>query len=108
MQLAHLAGAVPLAERALDELRATGARPRKLVSMGVDALTPQERRVAELAAEGHSNPEIAQALFVTRKTVETHLGHAYQKLDIGSREDLAQALAQSPGTVADPAGRGLR
>ena len=49
--------------------------------------------MAELAAGGKSNPEIAQALFVTRKTVETHLGHVYRKLGIGGRGQLAQALA---------------
>ena len=104
MQIAHRCGAVGLAARARKELRATGARPRKLVLTGVDSLTPQEHRVAELAAEGLSNPEIAQALFVTRKTIETHLGHVYQKLDIGSREDLAHALSQRQVAVEDPSG----
>lgn len=102
MQIAHRCGAVLLAARARQELRATGARPRKLVLTGVDSLTPQEHRVAELAAEGLSNPEIAQALFVTRKTIETHLGHVYQKLDIGSREDLAHALSQRRRTPNAP------
>jgi DNA-binding CsgD family transcriptional regulator len=92
LELAHRAGAMSLAEQARVELRATGARPRKLVFTGADSLTAQERRVAEMAAEGLSNPEIAQALFVTRRTVETHLRHAYQKLDIGAREELRQAL----------------
>jgi DNA-binding CsgD family transcriptional regulator len=59
---------------------------------GIDALTPTELRVARLAAEGASNPEIAQALFVTVKTIETHLGHAYRKLGIGSRSELRGAL----------------
>jgi DNA-binding CsgD family transcriptional regulator len=58
------------------------------VRSGVDALTPSERRVCQLAAEGHSNPEIAQALFVTRRTVESHLASAYRKLGISSREGL--------------------
>jgi DNA-binding CsgD family transcriptional regulator len=92
MELAHRCGAVPLVARARAELQATGARPRRLVLTGVDALTAQEHRVAELAAEGLSNPEIAQALFVTRRTVETHLRHAYQKLGIGTRHELTQAL----------------
>jgi DNA-binding CsgD family transcriptional regulator len=92
MEVAHRCGAVPLAERARAELRATGARPRRLVLTGVDSLTAQERRVAEMAAQRLSNPEIAQALFVTRRTVETHLRHAYQKLGIGSREELTQAF----------------
>jgi DNA-binding CsgD family transcriptional regulator len=52
-------------------------------------LTVSERRVAELAATGLSNPEIAQTLFVTRKTVETHLGRVYSKLDIPGRAQLA-------------------
>ena len=59
----------------------------------MEQLTASERRVAELAAEGYSNPEIAQSLFVTRKTVETHLGHVYRKLDIAGRGDLSRALA---------------
>ena len=56
-----------------------------------------------MAAEGLSNPEIAQALFVTRRTIETHLRHAYQKLDIGAREELSQALV-STGAVTGGAG----
>jgi DNA-binding CsgD family transcriptional regulator len=59
---------------------------------GVDALTPSERRVADLGAEGLTNREIAQALFVTEKTVEGHLAHAYRKLDIQTRTGLGQAL----------------
>jgi len=59
---------------------------------GVESLTPTERRVAELAANGMSNPRIAQALFVSRKTVESHLGHAYLKLNIRSRVQLRPAL----------------
>jgi DNA-binding CsgD family transcriptional regulator len=59
-------------------------------------LTPSEQRIAEMAAEGASNPQIAQSLFVTIKTVETHLGNAYRKLDINSRHDLARALAERP------------
>jgi DNA-binding CsgD family transcriptional regulator len=92
MDFAHRCGARPLAERAREELLACGARPRRLVLSGVESLTASERRVAQMAAEGLSNPEIAQALFVTRKTVEAHLGQVYRKLDIGSRERLAQAL----------------
>lgn len=95
MEIAHRCGAVPLVERAREELRATGARPRKLTFTGLDALTAQERRVAEMAAEGMSNREIAQALFVTRRTIETHLGNAYQKLGIDSRAQLQKALAEA-------------
>ena len=94
MGLAHRRGAVPLAERDREELHATGARPRRLVQTGAASLTASERRVAQMAAEGSSNPQIAQALFVTRKTVETHLGHVFRKLDIRSREELSTALAE--------------
>jgi DNA-binding CsgD family transcriptional regulator len=69
-----------------------GARPRKLVLTGVDALTPSERRVARIATEGMSNKELAQALFVTVKAVEVHLSSVYRKLRISSRRDLAEAL----------------
>ncbi len=85
-------GADVLAERARSELIATGAHMRRERLTGPDALTPSERRVAQLAARGRSNPEIAQALFLTRRTVETHLTHAYQKLGISSRDALSTAL----------------
>ena len=87
-------GALPLAERAHEELTATGARPRKIIRSGVEALTSSERRVARMAADGMPNKEIAQALFVTVRTVEAHLHHAYLKLDISSRRELAEALGQ--------------
>ena len=80
------------AARAERELLTTGARPRRELLSGMDALTASELRVAELAAHGLSNPEIAQRLFVTRKTIETHLGHVYLKLGIESREQLTDAL----------------
>ena len=85
-----------LAERARTELRAAGGRARGPETSGVSALTASERRVAELAAGGHSNREIAQALFVTRKTVETHLGHVYRKLGVTGRGKLARAMAETP------------
>ncbi|MBV8734834.1 MAG: helix-turn-helix transcriptional regulator [Solirubrobacterales bacterium] len=59
---------------------------------GPESLTPSERRIAELAAVGHSNREIAQALFVTPKTVEYHLRNTYRKLDIEGRENLSGVL----------------
>jgi DNA-binding CsgD family transcriptional regulator len=62
---------------------------------GIDALTASERRVCEMAAAGMSNPEIAQALFVTRATVESHLHSAYRKLDLTSRRQLGDALEAS-------------
>ena len=92
IELAHGCGAGPLEERAKTELRASGAKPRRLALSGADSLTASELRVCRLAAEGLSNPEIAQALFVTRRTVETHLGNAYRKLEIKSRAELPKAL----------------
>ncbi|MBV8988627.1 MAG: helix-turn-helix transcriptional regulator [Solirubrobacterales bacterium] len=92
LDLAHHSGATRLAERARLELRATGAKPRRAVLTGLLALTPSERRVAELAAQGMSNPEIAQALFVTLNTVEGHLRHVYRKLSISSRQELGGVL----------------
>jgi len=92
LDLARRGGALAVARRAHDELVATGERVRPVGASGVEALTPSERRVAALAADGQSNREIAQALFLTVKTVETHLSNAYRKLDIRSRHDLAAAL----------------
>ena len=93
MELAHACGARPLLASAREELVATGARPRRVMRTGVDALTASERRVARMAATGMSNRDIAQALFVTVRTVEVHLTHAYQKLDIATRDQLPAALA---------------
>ena len=93
LELAERSGAHALSERARTELRAAGGPSGDPHADGAARLTVSERRVAELAAQGRSNPEIAQALFVTRKTVETHLGHAYQKLDISGRGELGRALA---------------
>ena len=92
LDLAHRSGAEPLEQHAKVELRASGARPRRTALSGVDSLTASELRVCQLAADGLTNAEIAQALFVTRRTVETHLGKAYRKLDIRSRTELATAL----------------
>lgn len=89
-----------LADRARDELQAAGARPRRAALTGPQALTPAEHRVAHFAAEGHSNREIAEQLYVSRRTVETHLTHVFQKLDIRARAELPTALAER-----DTAGR---
>jgi DNA-binding CsgD family transcriptional regulator len=94
LELATICGAVSLAERAETELLATGARPRRIALSGVESLTPSERRVAEMAAEGPTNREIAQALFVTQRTVEVHLTSIYRKLAISSRSQLAAALGK--------------
>jgi DNA-binding CsgD family transcriptional regulator len=93
-ELARECGAGGLAEMARGELRASGVRLRREALSGVASLTASERRIAEMAAAGASNPEIAQALFLTVKTVESHLTHAYRKLDIAGRAQLADALAE--------------
>jgi ATP/maltotriose-dependent transcriptional regulator MalT len=99
LELAARCGARRLAERGRTELRGAGGRSSDPAGNGLEQLTASERRVAELAAEGHSNAEIAQALFVTRKTVETHLGHVYRKFDISGRGKLARVLADQAPSV---------
>jgi DNA-binding CsgD family transcriptional regulator len=91
LDYATRSGAELLRLTALDELHAAGARPRREQRSGVEALTARELRVAQLAAQGFSNTEIAQLLFITYKTVDTHLGHVYQKLEV-TRPGLAEAL----------------
>jgi DNA-binding CsgD family transcriptional regulator len=92
-EMALACGAAALAERARAELRSSGIRVRRDQPGGADALTPSERRIAEMAASGLSNPEIAQELFLTIKTIEMHLTRAYRKLDIRRRGELAAALS---------------
>jgi DNA-binding CsgD family transcriptional regulator len=92
LDLAARCGARPLASRIRDELKAAGARPRREWRRGVESLTPSELRIAQLAAEGKTNREIAQALYVTMKTVEGHLARVYPKLDIAGRAELADVL----------------
>jgi ATP/maltotriose-dependent transcriptional regulator MalT len=91
-------GASPLRERGREELATAGARPRRERLGGPEALTAAERRVVELAASGSSNREIAQALFLTQKTVESHLSSAYRKLDVSSRHKLSEVLAPAAAT----------
>jgi DNA-binding CsgD family transcriptional regulator len=92
LELAAQCGATPLADHARTELYAAGGRPQREALTGPDSLTPSERRVAELAAEGHGNREIAQALFVTPRTVESHLTSVYRKLGISARAGLSDVL----------------
>ena len=99
--LAVLCGAARLAERARQEIAASGARAAPVGTRGVASLTPSERRVAELAAQGSTNRDIAQTLFITEKTVETHLGHVYDKLGVRSRHSLRDLLPQ-PDARASP------
>ena len=100
LDLAGACGAHALAERCRAELVTAGARPRRERLSGPESLTAGEWRVAELAAEGMTNRRIAQALFLTTKTVETHLSHAYMKLDIAGRAELAAALGLVAGLRA--------
>ncbi len=94
LDLAERLGAVQLAKRAHEELLAAGARPRRAPLSGVNALTPSERRIAELAARGSTNTEIARELFISRATVEWHLRHVFQKLSVRSRRQLAEILGR--------------
>ncbi len=92
LDLAQRCGAEALVCRAMDEVSAAGARPRRTALTGSEALTQRERRVASLAAQGLSNREIAETLVVTVKTVEWHLGHAFVKLGVKSRRELPDKL----------------
>ena len=94
--LAFHCRAQPVVDRASKELRAAGARPRRLALMGSDALTPAERRVALLAADGLINAQIAEKLFVSEKTVEGHLTRVYHKLGMQSRAELREILKPAP------------
>jgi DNA-binding CsgD family transcriptional regulator len=97
LALAARCGARTLERRARAELAAIGVRPRRTERAGAESLTPSERRVVELAATGGTNREIAQTLFVTEKTVETHLGRSFRKLNISSRRQLPDVLARAAG-----------
>ena len=97
LDLAGRCGARALVQRAREELVAVGARPRRHAATGREALTARESQLAGLAAQGMSNREIAEALFVTVKTVEWHLRHAYEKLGVRSRGELRSALVPDPG-----------
>jgi DNA-binding CsgD family transcriptional regulator len=92
LDMAHRFEAVTLAGQARRALLTAGARPRRATLRGSDALTPSERRVAELAARGMTNREVADELFVTPKTVEAHLTQAFRKLEVSSRAELAARL----------------
>ncbi|MDP8968051.1 MAG: AAA family ATPase [Actinomycetota bacterium] len=100
LDVALRCGATAIAQHASEELKLSGARPRAIPISGVDSLTASERRVCQLAVEGLTNHQIAHALFVTLRTVETHLTAAYRKLRISSRRQLREALA---GELAEPA-----
>jgi DNA-binding NarL/FixJ family response regulator len=96
LALAEDGGMRLLGQRARDELLGTGARPRRSALTGPGSLTPAEHRIAVLAAEGQSNRAIAERLYVTQRTVETHLTHVFAKLQITTRADLARAMEALP------------
>jgi DNA-binding CsgD family transcriptional regulator len=102
LDLAAHCAARPLTARTREELRATGARPRREWRTGVEALTPSELRVARLAADGQTNREIAHGLYVTPKTIEGHLARTYTKLGIAGRAELRDALAGEKSRVPTP------
>jgi DNA-binding CsgD family transcriptional regulator len=95
LELASRCGARAIERRARADLGAIGIRPRTVDRSGADSLTPSELRVVELAASGGTNREIAQTLFVTEKTVETHLGRAFRKLGISSRRQLPDVMPRA-------------
>jgi DNA-binding CsgD family transcriptional regulator len=86
-------GCAPWSEQARQELRASGERSRRRVPEARDELTAQELQIAQLAAEGLSNREIGQRLYLSHRTVSTHLYRIFPKLGITSRAELSGALA---------------
>jgi DNA-binding CsgD family transcriptional regulator len=94
LDVAVRCGAIRLAERAREQLVATGGRPRRARVSGVASLTPRELQVAELAARGASNRAIADRLIVSQKTIEWHLANAYRKLELRGRGGLSRLLAE--------------
>ena len=102
LDLAERGGMLRLAHRARYELGACGARPRRSAVTGIESLTPTERQVADLTAAGDSNREIAQRLYVTRRTVETHLTHVFAKLGISGRSELVDLFSHAAPTVHQP------
>ena len=99
LDLSSKGGADVLADRAQTELIATGARPRRQASSGLESLTASQRRVTGLAVQGLTTRQMADTLFVTPKTIEYHLRQTYQKLDVTSRQELADVV----GTPIPPA-----
>jgi DNA-binding CsgD family transcriptional regulator len=97
------AGASIWSERAGRELRATGERARRRVPATRDELTPQELTVARLVCEGLTNRQVAEHLFLSPKTIETHLVHVFRKLDVRTRTELALRFKDSSDPIAAPA-----
>jgi DNA-binding CsgD family transcriptional regulator len=93
-------GCAPWSDQARRELRASGERSRRRVPEARDQLTAQELQIAQLAAEGLSNREIGQQLFLSHRTVSTHLYRVFPKLGITSRAELSAALRTSAPETA--------
>ena len=100
LDIAAGAGADALVLRIRAELAAAGGRPRRASLTGLDALTPTERRITQLAAAGRGNAEIAHELYVTSKTVEWHLGNVFRKLEVTSRSELTAAVTRQPAEAS--------
>jgi DNA-binding CsgD family transcriptional regulator len=98
-EIFDLAGAAAFAERARNELRASGGQARERAVATRDPLTAQEAAIARLAGEGASNPEIAAQMFISPATVAYHLRKVFAKLGITSRNQLARALPAEPGAA---------
>ncbi|MFI0982801.1 AAA family ATPase [Streptomyces sp. NPDC021093] len=104
LSLAEVCGATKLEQTVREELLVSGARPRRATEVGVDALTPTERRVVLLAARKNTNREIAASLFVAQRTVELHLSNAYRKLSIAGRPGLAAYADELQGNAPQERG----
>jgi len=89
-------GTIPWSERARQQLRATGEKSRPRTPEARDQLTPQELQIAQMAAEGLSNREIAQMIYLSHRTVSSHLYRAFPKLGITSRAQLRRVLDPRP------------
>ena len=97
-------GCAPWSEQARRELRASGERSRRRVPDARDQLTPQELQIAKLAAQGLSNREIGQRLYLSHRTISTHLYRVFPKLGIASRAELAIALSRATPASRVPPG----
>jgi DNA-binding CsgD family transcriptional regulator len=102
LELAHQCGATALEQQVREELLASGARPRRVTLSGIEALTPSERRIADLVAAGNTNRAVAEKLVLTTGTVNWHLKHIYLKLDIRSRQQLTELLSTRKPPAARP------
>ena len=92
-------GAAPWAEKAARELRSSGGRAQRGPRARSNELTPQQMQIAAMVAEGRTNRNIADSLFLSPKTIEFHLGHVYRKLDVSNRTELTRALLTSSAAV---------